>query len=73
MFVSILSVSIDPCDMLCVSYDEVALAPLCGSHKSGPLAEALPSYEALQKLEFILNPVLSLCHFLGSLTRLRLG
>ena len=36
-------------------------------------AESLPSDVDLQDIKFILNPVLALCHFLGSLARLGLS
>ena len=47
-----------------------ALAPWAGNLQ---LKESLASDVCLQAVKFILNPVLPLCHFLGSLARLGLG
>ena len=68
MLICILSVSVRPLEMLCAEA-EVALGPLAGDLK----AESLASDVCLQEVKFILNQVLFLRHFLGSLARLGLG
>ena len=47
------------------------LTPLCMDLK--PEAESLPFDVCLQEVKFVLNPVLPLHHFLGSLARLGLA
>ena len=59
--------------MLLVSEAALALTPLCGDLNPRRSAEAILSEVGLEKIQFILNPVLPLCHFFGSLARLRLG
>ena len=53
--------------------DALVLAPLYGDIKPGDFDEALPSDMVLQENKSVPIPVLSLCHFLGSLARLGLG
>ena len=70
MLISILSVSVEPLEM---QWAETALvlAPLCEDLKPEDLS--LPSDVRLRDIKFSLNPVLLVCHFLGSLGRLGLG
>ena len=66
MLISTLSMSVEPLEMLCADAAD-ALASWAGDLKAEKFAESLVSYVCLQEDLFVLNPVLPLCHFFGSL------
>ena len=72
MLIFILSVLVEPLEMLCVEAAD-ALVPWAGDLKAEDLLISLASDMCLQEVQFVLNPVLLLCNFLESLTRLGLG
>ena len=72
MLISMLSMLIESLEMSGAEV-AVALAPLARDLKPKDLLSLFPSDVCLQEVKFVLNKLLPLCHFLGSLARLRLS